>query len=90
MKNGLRGIIRSIADTADQVAGASDELSGTSQAITANSEETSSRAQIVSMSSDEVNLNLQTVHAVVKGAGKRIRVCTSCIRNGKVVKAPIA
>ncbi len=33
------------------------------------------------------NLNLQTVHAVVKGAGKRIRVCTSCIRNGKVQKA---
>ncbi len=36
------------------------------------------------------NLNLQTVHAVVKGAGKRMRVCTSCIRNGKVQKAPIA
>jgi large subunit ribosomal protein L28 len=33
------------------------------------------------------NLNLQSVHAVVKGANKRIRVCTSCIRNGKVQKA---
>ena len=33
------------------------------------------------------DLNLQSVHAVVKGAGKRIRVCTSCIRNGKVKKA---
>jgi large subunit ribosomal protein L28 len=33
------------------------------------------------------NLNLQTVHAIVKGAGKRIRVCTSCIRSGKVQKA---
>ena len=33
------------------------------------------------------DLNLQTVHAVVKGAGKRLRVCTSCIRNGKVQKA---
>jgi large subunit ribosomal protein L28 len=32
-------------------------------------------------------LNLQTVHAVVKGAGKRLRVCTSCIRNGKIQKA---
>jgi len=35
------------------------------------------------------NLNLQTVHAVVNGTGKRVRVCTSCIRNGKVQKAPL-
>jgi large subunit ribosomal protein L28 len=33
------------------------------------------------------NINLQEVHAVVKGAAKRIRVCTSCIKNGKVEKA---
>jgi len=33
------------------------------------------------------NLNLQLVRAVVKGATKRIRVCTSCIKNGKVQKA---
>lgn len=33
------------------------------------------------------NVNLQSVRAVVNGATKRIRVCTSCIRNGKVQKA---
>ena len=33
------------------------------------------------------NLNLQSVRALVKGAPKRIRVCTSCIRNGKILKA---
>jgi large subunit ribosomal protein L28 len=33
------------------------------------------------------NLNLHTVHALVKGAAKRIRVCASCIRSGKVIKA---
>jgi large subunit ribosomal protein L28 len=33
------------------------------------------------------NINLQNVHAVVKGATKHIRVCTSCIRRGKVQKA---
>jgi ribosomal protein L28 len=27
------------------------------------------------------------VHAKVKGGNKRIRVCTSCLRSGKVVKA---
>jgi large subunit ribosomal protein L28 len=33
------------------------------------------------------NINLQEVRATVKGAAKRIRVCTSCIKNGKVQKA---
>jgi large subunit ribosomal protein L28 len=33
------------------------------------------------------NVNLQQVRAVVKGAAKRMRVCTSCLRNGKVQKA---
>jgi large subunit ribosomal protein L28 len=33
------------------------------------------------------NLNLQSVHAVVKGTAKRVRVCTSCLKNGKVQKA---
>jgi len=33
------------------------------------------------------NVNLQTVRAVVNGARKRIRVCTACLRSGKVQKA---
>jgi large subunit ribosomal protein L28 len=32
------------------------------------------------------NLNLQTVRALVNGASRRLRVCTSCIRSGKVQK----
>jgi large subunit ribosomal protein L28 len=35
------------------------------------------------------NVNLQSVHAVIKGANKRIKVCTSCIRNGRVTKAEL-
>jgi large subunit ribosomal protein L28 len=31
--------------------------------------------------------NLQTVRAMVGGGIKRIRVCTRCLRSGKVVKA---
>jgi large subunit ribosomal protein L28 len=31
--------------------------------------------------------NLQRVHAIVDGVRKRIRVCTRCIRSGKIVKA---
>ena len=33
------------------------------------------------------NINLQKVRAVISGATKKIRVCTSCIRNNKVQKA---
>ena len=33
------------------------------------------------------DVNLQSVRAVVSGAAKRIRVCTSCLRSGKVQKA---
>jgi large subunit ribosomal protein L28 len=39
------------------------------------------------VSSRRWNVNLQTVRAVVNGASKRIRVCTSCLRSGKVHKA---
>jgi large subunit ribosomal protein L28 len=31
--------------------------------------------------------NLQTVRAIVNGGVRRLRVCTRCIRSGKVVKA---
>ena len=33
------------------------------------------------------NPNLQRVRAVVDGARKQIRVCTSCIRSGRITKA---
>lgn len=32
------------------------------------------------------NLNLQSVRALIQGTNKRLRVCTSCIKNGKVQK----
>ncbi len=32
------------------------------------------------------NLNLQNVRALVNGSHKRIQVCTSCIKSGKVQK----
>ena len=31
--------------------------------------------------------NLQTVKAIIQGGVKRIRVCTRCLRSGKVTKA---
>ncbi|MDM8517274.1 50S ribosomal protein L28 [Desulfobacterales bacterium HSG16] len=34
------------------------------------------------------NPNLQRVRALHQGSIKRIRVCTGCIKSGRVVKAP--
>ena len=36
------------------------------------------------------NPNLQSVRAVTPGGSKRIRVCTTCIKSGKIVKASTA
>ena len=33
--------------------------------------------------------NLQTVRAIVKGATRRLRVCTRCLRNGKVTQGSL-
>lgn len=33
------------------------------------------------------NPNLRRVHALVNGTRKTLRVCTACIRDGKIVKA---
>jgi large subunit ribosomal protein L28 len=33
------------------------------------------------------NVNLRPVKAKVQGGSKRMRVCTSCLRSGKVTKA---
>lgn len=33
------------------------------------------------------NVNLHTVKAKQEGGNKRVRVCTGCIKSGKVVKA---
>src|SRR5208282_1352735 len=61
MKNNLRHVLRAIAETAEQVAAASEELSATSQQITANSEETTAQARVVSEAGHQVDSNLQTV-----------------------------
>jgi large subunit ribosomal protein L28 len=33
------------------------------------------------------NVNLRSVRARVNGAAKRMRVCTTCLKSGKVAKA---
>jgi large subunit ribosomal protein L28 len=35
------------------------------------------------------NPNIQRVRALVDGSPRRLHVCTSCIRSGKVTKVPV-
>jgi large subunit ribosomal protein L28 len=35
------------------------------------------------------NPNLQKVRAVVNGTRRRVKVCTGCIRSGKITKPPV-
>lgn len=67
MKNSLREMIHSIADTANHVTSASREISTEAQQITANSEQTSAQANVVSTAVQQVTRNLETV---VTGAGE--------------------
>lgn len=61
MQSRLHKLIRSTADTAEQVAAASEELSATSRQITTNSEETTAQARVVSETSGQIDSNLQTL-----------------------------
>lgn len=33
------------------------------------------------------NINLQKVRTLISGTSRKLRVCTSCIKNGKIEKA---
>jgi len=101
MKNNLREMIRSIADTAVHVTSASEQLSGTSQHITANSEETSAQADVVSKAAQQVSQNLQTVAAgaeemgatikeIAKNASEAAKVATSAVKVAETTNATVS
>lgn len=73
MKNNLRTVIGSIAESAARVATASEELNATSQQITANSGETSAQADVVSRAAQTVSQNLQTVATGAEEMGASIK-----------------
>jgi methyl-accepting chemotaxis protein len=57
----LQGVMRQVADSTQQVAGASEALNGTSRQITANSAETSAQVSVVTHGTQQVSQNLQSV-----------------------------
>jgi methyl-accepting chemotaxis protein len=101
MKNNLHEVIESIAETAQQVAAASEEFSSTSQQITANSEEATAQANTVSAATEQVSRNLQTVATgaeemsatikdIAKNAGEAARVASEAVKNAQTTNAIVS
>jgi methyl-accepting chemotaxis protein len=101
MKNNLHGVIKSIADTAQHVASASEELSVSSQQISANSEETSVQAGTVSKASQQVSQNLQsvstgaeemtsTIQSIASNAHEAASVASNAVQTAQSANANVA
>ena len=57
----MMSVLTNVAENAQTLAGASEELTAASQQMAGNAEETSAQANVVSAASDDVSLNIQTV-----------------------------
>ncbi|MBT4049733.1 MAG: methyl-accepting chemotaxis protein [Nitrospina sp.] len=57
----MQKVLNNVAEKAQTLAGASEELTATSQQMAGNAEETSAQSNGVSAASDQVNQNIQTV-----------------------------
>jgi methyl-accepting chemotaxis protein len=87
----LRGSIRALAQNAQGLSIAAEELTATSQQMSANAEETSAQANVVSAGAEQVNKNLQTVATgteemtasikdIAKNAHESARVATGAVK----------
>ncbi|MGY1682798.1 methyl-accepting chemotaxis protein [Geodermatophilus sp. SYSU D01176] len=73
----LRGVLSSVAASADAVAASSEELSASSAQISASAEETSAQSGVVAGAAEEVSRNVQTVAAGAEQMGASIREIAS-------------
>ncbi|WP_179722441.1 methyl-accepting chemotaxis protein [Petropleomorpha daqingensis] len=69
----LRGLVATLATSADAVAASSEELSASSAQIAASAEETSTQSGVVSSAAEEVSQSVQTVAAGAEQMGASIR-----------------
>ena len=100
MNGSLKSMITSVAENAQHVASATEELSANSQQIMANSEETSAQANLVSTSTEQVNHNLQTVatgseemsstiNEISKNASEAARIAGEAVKTAEATNAKV-
>ncbi|MGY2076311.1 methyl-accepting chemotaxis protein [Blastococcus sp. SYSU DS0828] len=73
----LRGVLTSVADSANAVAASSEELSASSAQIAAGAEETSTQSGVVASAAEEVSRSVETVAAGAEQMGASIREIAS-------------
>jgi methyl-accepting chemotaxis protein len=97
----VHDILTQIAQTAQDVSGASVDLSTASQQISANSAETSAQADVVSKAAQAVSQNLQTVATgademgstikeIAKNATEAAKVATSAVKVAEATTATVS
>ena len=86
----LQALFSQIAENAQSLASASEELTATSQQMSANAEETSAQATIVSKNSEQVNKNLQTVATGTEEMGASIKeIAKNATESAKIATAAV-
>ncbi|HKI36537.1 MAG TPA: methyl-accepting chemotaxis protein [Gemmataceae bacterium] len=97
----LRTIIASIAQNAEGLAGASEELSAMSRQMSSNADATSVQAGVVSAASEQVSRNVQTVatgteemsasiREIAKNASEAARVARSAVEVARAANASVS
>jgi methyl-accepting chemotaxis protein len=69
----LRGVVSGVAETAQTVAAAAEQLSAASTQVVSGSDETSAQAGVVAAAAEQVSRNVQTVAAGAEQMGASIR-----------------
>jgi methyl-accepting chemotaxis protein len=72
-QDSLRGVVSGVAETAQTVAAAAEELSAASTEVVHGSDETSAQAGVVAAAAEQVSRNVQTVAAGAEQMGASIR-----------------
>jgi methyl-accepting chemotaxis protein len=73
MRKDLEALVGKVAENAQALASASEELTSVSQQMASSSEETTSQASVVSRAAEQVSKNAQTVSRSVEDLGASIR-----------------
>ena len=101
VNDSLKRMIADIAENAQHVASAGEELSATSQQISANSEETSAQVNVVSQSTQQVSNNLQgvstgaeematTIQSISSNAHEAANVASGAVQTAQAANATIS
>jgi methyl-accepting chemotaxis protein len=101
MTENMRNVLEKVAENANALGSAAEELTAVSQQMSANAEETAAQANVVSAASEEVSKNVQTVATgteemtasikeIAKNANEAAKVATGAVKVAENTNATVA